>query len=397
MSNNVLQLHLSQLSRAWEKSKFNNYSDRKKSEHIAKLKQLHELLIVENISELSAVEAIQVTYVIDFFFKNLEFLENSTLNFIPYEVVGCLRYALSDWIDAADSYIIVTSLVNDLSSFSFDPTLAINNPMLDGIMQVRYNLNFDYKFIQINIPRFLVKDYLVNVVLYHELGHFVDTNHKITLICARVLLNSIASRTLTLPQIAIVEEYFPFLAQFIKEVYALPIGTPVSFRNLGQQVQLHFGEYFCDLFASQYVENCSNNYLYYITENHVQYAFTHQSVNNRNKMVDEFLTNKSNFILDLIVSQTKLVSGRDLCKRNQQLNPSDFYDLIPTVVNNPAELHNLFVTGWDVWLSSKQPFISNNMQFALSDDKVYSIVNSLIEKSIANFFVQKDWYAVNKI
>lgn len=393
MSNSILQLNLSQLSRAWEKSKFNNYSDKKKSEHIGKLTDLHKLLIAEDVASLNGNDVVQRSHIIKFFFKNLEFLENSTLNFMPYEIVECLKHALSEWIDSADSYIIVTSLINDLSSFSFDPSLAINNTMLNGIIQAKFGLSFDYKLIQINIPRFLVKDYLVNVVLYHELGHFVDMYHNITPICARVLLQSIASKALQPTQIVQIEEYFPFLTNLIKQLSALPQGSSIQLSNdLVRQIELHFGEYFCDLFASQYIDECSNNYLLYITENQGQFSYTHPSTNNRSKMVKAFLRGQSNFILDLIKSQTKVIAKRDISVRNEPVDKGDFYNLVPVEINKPEQLHSLFVIGWEIWLGNRQMFIdNNNIKFPLTDDKVYGIINNLIEKSIANYFVENSW------
>jgi hypothetical protein len=399
MSNGLLQLNLSQLSRAWEKSKFNNYSDKKKSEHIGKLTDLHKLLIAENVASLNENDIVQRSHVIKFFFKNLEFLENSTLNSMPYEIVECLKHALSEWIDSASSYIIVTSLINDLASFSFDPSLAINNTMLNGIIQANFGLHFDYKLIQINIPRFLVKDYLVNVVLYHELGHFVDMYHNITPICARALFQLLGSKNLQPAQITQIEEYFPFLSNLVNQIAVLPQGSSIPLSNdLVRQVQLHFGEYFCDLFASQYIDECSNNYLLYITENQGQFSYTHPSTNNRSKMVKAFLGGQSNFVLELIKGQTKMIARRDIFVRNEALDKDDFYNLIPVEISKPEQLHSLFVIGWEIWLADKQKFTdNNNIKFPLTDDKVYGIINNLIEKSIANYFVKNSWENIKTV
>jgi hypothetical protein len=317
---------------------------------------------------------------IDFFFKSLEFLENSTLNLIPFEIVECLKHSLSEWIDDSDSYIIVTSLVNNLSAFSFDPTLVVNHVMLYGLIETVYGVKFDHKLIQINIPRFLVKDYLANVVLYHELGHFVDNSWRITAILSKKILDAFNARSLAQDEGENILNFFPFLAH-----------DSVS-PNARQLFQRHLAEYFCDLFASQYIGESSNYYLDYITKGQAQFTLYHPSTVHRIKVVEDFLNKVPNYLVDAIAAETKKITSREVKKRNAQLLDVDFLKLMPVIINQPAELHSLFSLGWNLWKNDWSKFATNNkMQFPLDNQKVYDIINNLIEKSIGNYIVTKSW------
>lgn len=66
--------------------------------------------------------------------------------------------------------------------------------------------------------------------------------------------------------------------------------------------------------------------------------------------------------------------------------------LIPTKLNNQEEMLSIFKMGWDVYMNgSKEIEISNKLQQPLAPDQVYTIVNNLIEKSISNYLITKEW------
>ena len=188
MKAQLLELHLSQLISAWSKSKLNIYSDCNKDSYHQQLGALFHDLTKEDFSTLSNNDLEFRKLTIDFIFKGLEFLDKSTLNAFPIEIVECLNVALNDWIDNND-YIIVTSLNNSLSSFSFVPSLDFDDPLLLYI-KTNYKIEFKKRLIQINLPKSFSKDYFANVVLYHELGHFVDLKYKISEALAIVLFKN---------------------------------------------------------------------------------------------------------------------------------------------------------------------------------------------------------------
>ncbi len=81
-------------------------------------------LKIEEISILSDSEILERKKVVDFIFKSVAFLDSSAYSTIPHEIVYCLECALKEW-ENTENYIIVTSLINDVSGFSFDTTLVV--------------------------------------------------------------------------------------------------------------------------------------------------------------------------------------------------------------------------------------------------------------------------------
>ena len=85
---------------------------------------------------------------------------------------------MEDWVDT-NAYIIVTSLNNNIAAYSYDFSFAFEDLLYSSI-EVQYNISFPRRLVQINIPLALSRDYFSSVVLYHELGHFVDLHYMIS-------------------------------------------------------------------------------------------------------------------------------------------------------------------------------------------------------------------------
>ncbi|WP_071387097.1 hypothetical protein [Roseivirga seohaensis] len=386
MDNKLLNLHFTQLSSAWRYSKENIYSDAKKNEYHSNLKILHSKLSVEDFSLLDEPELLKRKVICDFFFKSLEFLNSSTLNHIPFEIVKCLELALCDWIDNEEDFLIVTSLVNDIHNFSFDPSLAFNEEIYNLINSV-YGIEFKSRLIQINLPAHLDRDYLANVVLYHELGHFVDYKLNISKAIYEDLLSRLSLNQIPEANLNELVEYFPY----IKDPLLLDY-----YRN-GTTVHVlmsHLAEYFCDLFASQYIHSCSNHYLNYLTQSNTNYSQTHPSTTNRIRMVDTFLKKEKSFPLALFEHAVlKCTSDiKELKVRYETFDSDNFERLIPVDIENNDQLHYLFTYGWNIWLNSWVGFKDkNDMGFDLNRTQVYHLVNNLIEKSIGNHILVSNW------
>lgn len=387
----LLELHFAQLAKTWSKSKFNNYSDSRKQAYRNKLAFLFDKLQVEDFASLSPSEVQDRSYVIDFFFTSLEFLDSSTLNLMPFEIVECLSVALKDWLDRSEDYIIVTSLVNEPVGFSFRPELAITNFYYDNVKSV-YGIDFSQRLIQITLPRFLVRDYLANVVLYHELGHFIDLKYNIALSILSNLCNIyFNTSSLKLEDKQDIETYFPYIDN-LKPYW-------LNKQQLPPILISHIREYFCDIFASQYIGECSNYYLDYITKKQSQFGSSHPSTTNRVNIVKDFLLQKSNsFTINLIKNATDKITGKKLETRYDKVVQNEFYDLLPCVVTNEKQLHNLFILGWETWLGDWNIISEqNNMNFDVSSHQVNNIINNLIEKSINSFIVKRSWEQANAV
>jgi hypothetical protein len=368
----LLELHLSQCEIFLKKSQTNSYSDKDKTEYQANLFELFEKIKSSIPADLDEISIFEIQEHLNFITKSLEFLMDSTLNTIPFEVVSCLNLALKDWIDD-EEFIITTSLNNDIDSYSFDDTLAVND-LLYNSLSAAYNISFKKRLIEINLPSILVKDYFSSVILYHELGHFIDIYYHIS---EKISLNLIEDPV----KWTSVQNFLPFIG---------------NKSNL-EKTKYHIGEYFCDLFAAQYIGTTATNYLSYleIKTSH-KLKLTHPSTKNRTDVVNDFLKRKTNPVVNLIRGYTEtLTQGRKLRNRHTKLNEDDFYRFLPLVVDEPKQLHGVFPYAWKIWMGGTDQFRKNaELKIDLPPQAIYKALNNLIEKTIGNYIIKRDWEKV---
>lgn len=368
MNIKVLELHLVETEKTLSKVQNNVYSDKAKQDYQQNLVLLFNA-IKDDISRANQEhDPIQKYAIIEFLpprlhfiFKSLEFLDNSTLNLIPYELVKCLEFALKDWVSDAHNYIIVTSQVNQVS-FSFDPSSIYDKDVFYEMIEEVYGIKLSHRLIQINIPKFLVRDYLACVIMYHELGHFIDIKLKIV----EGIVSTITQKEKNDPNFT---NYFP--------------------QSNDGHIKTYLREYFCDLFAAQYVGNSCNEYLEYLTGNTKRSYLKHPSTEKRLEIINDFLEQKTNIVIDLIQNALgQMLGEKRLEKRFEDLDCSDFYKLLPLEINSPKELHGLFPLAWKIWLGKWDNFEHINSS---NEDKIYTILNNLVEKSIGNYIVLEQW------
>ncbi|SDD77604.1 hypothetical protein [Niabella drilacis] len=384
----LFELHFSQLLAEWKTSKYNSYSDVRKKEYHDNLAIIIQKLELEDFSSMTGSELSQRFYIINFVFKSLEFLNHSTTSTIPFELVYVLELALNDW-SSSDQYLIVTSLVNELNGFSFDNTLT-SADLLYKVIELLYGVTFKQKLIQINLPKTISKDYLANVVLYHELGHFIEKTYVIGRVIYLELLKAMKSGLPPNDERDVIQ-YFPYLSD--------PDLVDELEKNYGPGniFAMHICEYFCDLFASQYIKDCANYYLEYITLNSVKYSSSHPSTVNRIIFINNHLTGKSGYVINEYKRIIKDITGREIENRSKDFSSQNFEKLIPFDVTDPQELHGLFIYGWKVWLDDwKNINSASGIKFSLSSFNVYEVINNLIEKSIGNFIITKEWNSIPK-
>lgn len=351
MNYKTIELQVLQLEESFSKSRSNIYSDKKKEVHFIELFNLFSAIKESNYRLFDQSEIDLHFQILNYIFKGLEFLDNSTLNIIPYEIISCLQIALEDWI-TADNFIIVTSLSNRNLDFLFESENAEFYKNLNDHIEVRYNIKITNRLIKIVLPKVLSRDYLSIVVLYHELGHFIDTELHIS---QKIIINKYGS---------------------------LPIYTQSQIKEYK-----HFMEFFADLFAAQYINNASNLFLNYIAYDNPD-SDTHPSTSKRIEVVNDFLSFKT--ISEITeINSALLNSGFETMKirhKEININKSDFQNLIPQKIKNNEELHYIFKLGWDFWNTSETNFLKN-----FNARQKYQVINNLIEKSISNYTIVKKW------
>lgn len=386
MDAKLLDLHFAQLKSEWATSKYNNYSDLRKKDYHKKLENVIHKMDKENFYSFTPSEIKQRFHIIQFVFKSLEFLNSSTISTIPFEIVAVLEAALKDWMPIKE-YIIVTSLVNGMNEFSFDNYLMFNDFIYRDI-ELLYKVKFEEKLIQINVPKSTSKDYLANVVLYHELGHFIEKKFEISRVVYLEILDKLNTGNISAGSSEYQEiiKYFPYLDNQDNIRY---LNSNYHSFNIFSS---HLNEYFCDLFASQYIEDCISHYLNYITQGQIYYSDSHPSTKNRIEFVETFVNDKPSFLLDFFKDTVRRITKVEIQRRCKKLTTDNFEKLIPVEVNDLEELHGLFIYGWDVWLNDwKSIEKGSNLGFHLSQIRTYEIVNNLIEKSIGNYFIKQSW------
>jgi len=367
-------LHLAQCETFLNKSKNNSYSDNHKQVYQDTLFKLFNA-IKPNSENLDGRAIKNFQRQLSFITRSLEFLLDSTLNSIPFEVVSCLDIVMKEWIKN-EEFIIVTSLDNDMDEYCFDPTLATDDSIYQLIL-AETGVEFPRRLVQISMPLVLARDYFSSVTLYHELGHFIDEYYLISSDLSEAIIDYSAFQKQE------IELYFP---------YTVKQDGPGRKDSL-QKLKNHLGEYFCDLFAAQYVGNTSVYYLAYqeISSSKVT-DYTHPSSENRNHLVEDFLEGKPNPLLKLIKKFIKEYTKNDLAKRFEKISGDDFYKFIPLDVQNEQQLHGVFPYAWDIWLKGTANFLNvADLKMPLLPESIYKLLNNLMEKSIGNYFIQKDW------
>jgi hypothetical protein len=354
MNYKTIELQLLQLEESFSKSRSNIYSDKKKEKHFS---ELHTIFMSIKKSDYHLFDETEINLhfqILSYIFNGLEFLDNSTLNLIPYEIISCLQKALDEWI-TEDNFIIVTSLSNRNSEFLFE---SDNSEIFNNInfhINLRYSLQITNRLIKIVLPKVLSRDYLSIVVLYHELGHFIDTELHIS---EKIIINKYGFKSI-----------YPAIE--IKEYN-------------------HFMEYFADLFAAQYINNASNLYLNYIAYYNSD-SHTHPSTRIRIEIVDDFLEGRTRNEIQ-VINQALISSGYESLKiRHTEINikKSDFQNLIPQKITNDSELHGIFKLGWDFWNTSESNFLKK-----FNPRQKYHVINNLIEKSISNYTIKQKWQEI---
>ncbi len=387
----LLLLHLSQAEVALDRAKNNSYSDEQKQQYQRKLEALFEAVKADSENRMSSLNDSDIyngyRNHLNFIFKSLEFLDSSTLNQIPYEIVECLKYAMDDWLQTSDKYIIVTSLVNDFENFSFDPWVAFDYSLYFDIEASYGGLDFPHKLVQINLPQAFSRDYLALVVLYHELGHFIDMRFRLMDGLTSEVVKRVNQNTFNIAELSELKVYLPNLKDYILHPHPPPILSTST--QAFEATMNHFSEYFCDLFAAQYIGDAVNHYITYGTANQNRSSFTHPSTVERVKVVNDFLVGQDNIIVRLIGEAIFKICSTTLQKRYSTVSSNEFYSLVPPQLSSVSELHGVMAKGWHIWLHERD--IMSSKLNSGDTTKIYKVLNNLIEKSIANYITSKKW------
>jgi len=284
-------------------------------------------------------------------------------------------------VDDFDDYIIV---MTD-GPYAIIPQVE-DYRMFYTLVKAKFGVDFKNILLTVQMPRQLSRDYLTNVCLFHELGHFVDTKLQIAERCYH---DSLLNKWINKKKAPDINRWF-CNGNDAYHIVSTPVGPQIM---VVPQSLFYLKEYFADLFGSQYVGDNIFNYLEYLSEDVMADGPYHPSDDKRRRMYLDFEKGiNTNPVVEALYETTLTQSKHGLVKRYVDLDTAEMCSFIPTALANDQQLLSIFNMGWDVYKRGSDPFEkANNLSHPLPPDKRYECINNLIEKSINNYLIVRDW------
>lgn len=282
-----------------------------------------------------------------------KYIAGSTVSESPYEMEYCLASALKDWIfrDCA----IATTLSMDLD-FHFLPVNA--QQTIKMVAPSFSSQHFDVILAPMALPRLYKHRPLYCTPLYHELGHFIDRLYGV----ADLSLMNVPGHTIH--------------------------QDPSVNLRINRS---HRAEYFCDLFAAQYIGNVAAKSLDEIAPNAIA-SISHPATKDRTRLIEVFLSGGSDPVIDAFQQALQIRGADSLKVRFEMVDVAEALDDIrPIKVTSSKELHGLFPSVWgyleDVRGRKRPAWNARDLDYPAID----RAVNDLLEKSIRNQSCVEMW------
>jgi len=285
----------------------------------------------------------------------MQFVRGSRSNDAPHETQYVLRKALKEWIPEE---ALISSA--SLEEFNFFLNPADLWDFIDKSLGDFDKKDYKPLVVQIGAPEAFKHRPIFCVPLFHELGHFVDHHYKIS--------------------------EFSLLQ-------TPPVQTPDGMHpDYWRDINLrHRMEHFADLFGSCYCGEAGNKSLLAIAPDHPA-SPTHPATIRRVEIVDDFLYNRQNDMVDLLQAALKARTGKCLSTRFKKPNISSALDDVVTYkINDDAELFGIFLAGWEYLHGQLEERTAPWIDAKVDSYIIEKTVNDLIEKSIRNFEIRERW------
>jgi len=358
-----LELHIAQVERA--KSHFrSSFPIQKKNEIYNDLGKLFEAIKKSAYRSFNEGDLSNTRFALDLIFYSLQHLDYNTEKEVPKRLIFCLEKVLNDWIsNATDNYFIVISHNNSTDQFLIRAIDEGNLDVIDKYFLKMFGVGYKQSLIQISKPRSLFDDYLGSIPVYHELGHFIEKNYQIVTALFRD------------------PSFMPGILGIDREMH-----------------NLHYQEYFADLFAAQYVGRSSVeplNYIAYAALN--SDSHTHPSNKKRIDVVNTFLLGSGDpwavEVIDNLKKSTLARTTRELKIRNIALSPDEnpFETLTSFRMDQPGKVHCLFSLGWENWLNPTSKIQKKYPEPVQCIDAINRLIKQSIELTRKSEMPKKWW------
>lgn len=370
-----LEIHLAQVSHEMdcinEKVRNGRYENKKLIAYISTLNDIVAEIRKTNFASKSDNDKEQIRYILLFMSFCVQYIKSATIYDMNSAVYVCLRAALEDWVKGNPLNYVVTTYKGSAGTHHYQPW-TVDKQSIKAIYDI-YSISFADKLVSLAYPSYLEKDFLSNVSLYHELGHFIDlsewgitgrlTNHIITNKCLQM-----------------------------QDVYFKNIDTVVLYDRThllwsSEWDKLHnmLCEYFADIFAVQYIGRHKIHLSQYLTGDN-GFDKEHPSTEARTRAINNFLgpeANHDDFIKQLRWA-TEQITGRSLKIRNAALPKDYLLNNQPSPITEKHQLHTLLQNAWEIW--------EGNINGYKQDPDImtaYGRLNNLLEQSIMNYEKRK--------
>lgn len=391
---NFIQFELVKLFDTWKKSRNNKYSDANIQSYHDYFKEFYNKLrsLAPNVHTLDDTRKEFIKFCVEYFQDRINCLSNNTSTNAPYELVATLTNVAAEWIPNINKYVILTHFGDySFSKYMYEDTLFKTIESDYGVPDI------NKRTILLSIPHRYYRDYMNNVVLFHEIGHFVDNALSIS---ERLLEKEWLNNYLRHGFCEDVIGHFRFLNTKNPTDIVDPKTLTIIDKEIYSKMLSYWKEYFADLFAASYVGNTLYKYLDYHTypiQNDDSDHEYHPSNKLRANVTDKFLSGNSDYIVDTIQTALNAICKKTLPIFQNTLDASDIYQLLPLELKTDRDLYSIFATAWDIWYGDRNEFTKqNHLVESLNPSQLYSILNNLIEKSISNYLIQKKWNDVPK-
>lgn len=356
-----LRLLLAQLERLAETSYFSSRLDT----YIDELRGVASELISRLEAQPASINDGLGRFLADEIWNLTQFLTGSTTKQVPYEVVYAVERAASAW---TNKDLLVTTAIIQESNFFFQ---GGSEDFFQAVKD-ELGIDLDSRPVQIALPYIYRHKPLFCTPLFHELGHFVDTQNEVV---STSMLSSPATVGPDLPDL-------PTAAQ-------IKSSSPDEQEIVNRVVIAHRREYFADLFSTAYTGRAARGFLEEFCPAD-DYTSKHPSSRARFAVMDDFLAGRPNPIVDLLQAALKARGLPQLKLNFARVTLDDNYgDVRPFMPKSDEEVFGLFDAGWaflvNQWSSPTEVWSK------LGEDDRVRAVNDLTEKSIRNRMVQEAW------
>lgn len=291
------------------------------------------------------------------------------------EMKFCIESMIAEWDPASKEKIVVFTLgdyaVNKQKKDRYSKLVEI----LIAISNV-YNVKFSKEPVFILVPDEFKNETLANIVLFHEVGHFVDHENALN----DYVFEDVDSEIQGNPKARILREYFPML-------YDKPFTSQTA-----DILRSHIEEYLADVFGAIYSHSHILDYLDYL-RGHIPNAHDeeHPSLNCRRKVVNAFISYcrrgcTSDHLLQYIINAMEGVTGKTIKLIEPQFT-NDQYLNANIRLSTIQEMHSMFVTPWDMLLEERKRLRLRSYPVEeyhkLRDSQLYKDLDKAIKDAIS--------------